>query len=163
MEVWVQAANPHESIRPGGSARLEIIAETVSDALVIPAVALLTAPDESTSVMVVDAQNKPQQKAVKVGIHDGWVPVPIRTVIWLFCTPDSRRCSTRGVKIAFFGVGRAPSSTMMTIFFLSLTSRLRGGVPMGLAIESRNSSEMDLFVFSGFSTACFITSQDSGS
>ncbi len=71
VEVWVQAANPHESIRPGGSARLEIIAETVNDALVIPAVALLTAPDGSTSVMVVDAQNKPQQKAVKVGIHDG--------------------------------------------------------------------------------------------
>ena len=71
------------------------------------------------------------------------------------CTPDSRRCSTRGASIAFFGVGRAGSSTMMTIFFLSLTSWLVGGVPMGLVIESRNSSEMDLFVFSGFSTGLF--------
>jgi RND family efflux transporter MFP subunit len=71
VEVWVQAANPQERIRPGGSARLTIIAETVPDAVVIPAVALLTAPDGSTSVMVVDAQNKPHQKSVKVGIRDG--------------------------------------------------------------------------------------------
>jgi multidrug efflux pump subunit AcrA (membrane-fusion protein) len=71
VEVWVEAANPQERIRPGGSVRLTIIAETVRGAVVIPAVALLTAPDGSTSVMVVDAQNKPYQKSVKVGIRDG--------------------------------------------------------------------------------------------
>ena len=71
VEVWVQAANPHERIRPGGSARLTIIAETVPKAVVIPAVAVLTAPDGGTSVMVVDAENKPHQKSVKIGIRDG--------------------------------------------------------------------------------------------
>jgi len=71
VEVWVQAANPYERIRPGGSARLTIIAETVPDALVIPAVAVLTATDGSTSVMVVDAQDKPHQRTVKLGIRDG--------------------------------------------------------------------------------------------
>jgi RND family efflux transporter MFP subunit len=71
VEVWVQAANPHERIRPGGSARLTIIAETVPETVVIPAVAVLTAPDGGTSVMVVDAQNKPHQKSVKLGIRDG--------------------------------------------------------------------------------------------
>jgi RND family efflux transporter MFP subunit len=71
VEVWVQAANPHERIRPGGSARLTIVAEAVPKAVVIPAVAVLTAPDGSTSVMVVDAQDKPRQKNVKIGIRDG--------------------------------------------------------------------------------------------
>ena len=71
VEVWVQAPNPHERIRPGGSARLTIIAETVPKAVVIPAVAVLTAPDGGTSVMVVDAQKKPHQKSVKIGIRDG--------------------------------------------------------------------------------------------
>ena len=71
VEVWVQAANPHERIRPGGSARVSIIADTVAKAVVIPAVAVLTAPDGGTSVMVVDAQNKPHQKSVKIGIRDG--------------------------------------------------------------------------------------------
>ena len=71
VEVWVQAANPHERIRPGGSARLTIIAETVPEAVVIPSVAVLTAPDGGTSVMVVDAQNKPHQRRVILGIRDG--------------------------------------------------------------------------------------------
>jgi len=71
VEVWVQAANPHERIRPGGSARLTMIAETVPGAVVIPAVAVLTAPDGGTSVMVVDAQNRPHQRSVKLGIRDG--------------------------------------------------------------------------------------------
>lgn len=71
VEVWVKAANPHELIRPGASARLTIIAETAPKAVVIPAAAVLTAPDGGTSVMVVDAENKPQQKNVKLGIQDG--------------------------------------------------------------------------------------------
>ena len=71
VEIWVQAGNPYERIRPGGSVRLTIIAETVPKAVVIPAVAVLTAPDGGTSVMVVDGQNKPHQKSVKLGIRDG--------------------------------------------------------------------------------------------
>jgi multidrug efflux pump subunit AcrA (membrane-fusion protein) len=43
----------------------------VPDAVVIPAVAVLTAADGSTSVMVVDAQDKPHQRTVKLGIRDG--------------------------------------------------------------------------------------------
>ena len=71
VEVWVEAANPHEQIRPGVSAQVTIIGETVPKALVIPSVAVLTAPDGSSSVIVVDAQNKPHPKAVKIGIRDG--------------------------------------------------------------------------------------------
>jgi len=71
VEVWVQAPNPQERIRPGVSAQVTIIAETVPQAVVIPAVAVLTAPDGGTSVMVVDAQNKPHEKSVKLGIRDG--------------------------------------------------------------------------------------------
>jgi HlyD family secretion protein len=71
VEVWVQAANPGEHLKPGASVRLEIVAETVKDAIVIPAAAVITAPDGSTSVMVVDSANKPSSKNVKVGIRDG--------------------------------------------------------------------------------------------
>jgi multidrug efflux pump subunit AcrA (membrane-fusion protein) len=71
VEVWVEAANPHEHIRPGVSAQVTIIGETVPNAVVIPSVAVLTAPDGGTSVMVVDAQNNPHQKSVKLGIRDG--------------------------------------------------------------------------------------------
>jgi HlyD family secretion protein len=71
VEVWVQAANPHERMRPGASTRISIIAETVPKAVVIPAVAVLTASDGGTSVMVIDPQNKPRQRNVKIGIRDG--------------------------------------------------------------------------------------------
>ena len=55
MEVWVQAANPRERLRPGSSVRIAIVAKTVPHAIVIPAVALLTDPDGTTSVIVLDA------------------------------------------------------------------------------------------------------------
>jgi multidrug efflux pump subunit AcrA (membrane-fusion protein) len=71
VEVWVQAANPHERVRPGASAKVTMIAETAPKALVIPAVAVLTAPDGATSVMVIDAQDKVHLKNVKIGIRDG--------------------------------------------------------------------------------------------
>jgi RND family efflux transporter MFP subunit len=70
VEVWVEAPNPHERVRPGGSARITIVAETVAKAMVIPAVAVLTAAGGGASVMVVDTENKPHQKNVKVGIRD---------------------------------------------------------------------------------------------
>jgi len=48
-----------------------MIAETVPSALVIPQAAVLTSPSGNTSVMVVDAENKPRKKPVMIGIRDG--------------------------------------------------------------------------------------------
>jgi len=71
VEVWVQAANPGERLKPGASVRLNIVAETVKNTIVVPAAAVITGSDGSTSVMVVDSGNKPVAKNVKVGIRDG--------------------------------------------------------------------------------------------
>jgi len=71
VEVWAEAANPHEGLRPGSSVRVTFVAQKVKDALVIPAGALITASDGSTSVILAGADNKPQQKSVKAGIHQG--------------------------------------------------------------------------------------------
>jgi HlyD family secretion protein len=71
VEVWVQGKNPHEHLRPGTSAQITMIARTVPDALVIPAVALLTAQDGTTSVMVAGSDGKAHQRPVKTGIRDG--------------------------------------------------------------------------------------------
>ena len=70
VEVWVQAANRGGRLKAGTSVRVTIVAETVPDAIVIPAAALLTAPDGATSVIVANG-DKPEQKAVKTGIRDG--------------------------------------------------------------------------------------------
>jgi multidrug efflux pump subunit AcrA (membrane-fusion protein) len=47
-----------------------MVAETVKDAVVIPQAALLTSPDGLSSVIVLDSDNAPSKKKVKVGIRD---------------------------------------------------------------------------------------------
>jgi multidrug efflux pump subunit AcrA (membrane-fusion protein) len=71
VEVWVQAANPGGRLKPGVSARVTMIGQTVPKAIVAPAAALLTDTDGVTSMIVLDTDNKPHKKKVKVGIRDG--------------------------------------------------------------------------------------------
>jgi RND family efflux transporter MFP subunit len=70
VEVWVEAPNPKESLRPGTSVRVAMIAETVKDAVVIPQAALLTTTEGVNTVIVLDSDNAPSKKKVKVGIRD---------------------------------------------------------------------------------------------
>ncbi len=71
VEIWVQAQNPDGRLKPGTSVKLSMVAQTIPDALVIPAVGLLTAQDGSTSVMQVSADGHAQQKNIKVGLRLG--------------------------------------------------------------------------------------------
>jgi HlyD family secretion protein len=70
VEVWVQAKNPGQ-LKPGTSVQLSMVAQVVPDALVIPAVSLLTAQDGGTSVMLAGSDGKAHQQTVKVGIRQG--------------------------------------------------------------------------------------------
>jgi multidrug efflux pump subunit AcrA (membrane-fusion protein) len=69
VEIWVQAANPTQQLRPGMSVQLSITAQTVRDALVIPASALLNASGDSAQVMVVDSEGVAQSRDVKTGVR----------------------------------------------------------------------------------------------
>jgi HlyD family secretion protein len=70
IEVWAQAVNPGGHLKPGASVRVELIAKTVPDALVIPQTALLTSGSGATSVIVIDTNNQPHKKSVETGIRD---------------------------------------------------------------------------------------------
>jgi len=69
VEVWVQAKNPDQTLKPGTSVRLSMVSETVPDALVVPASAVLTAADGSATVLVIGSDQHARQLAVKVGIR----------------------------------------------------------------------------------------------
>ncbi|HET6844038.1 MAG TPA: efflux RND transporter periplasmic adaptor subunit [Candidatus Angelobacter sp.] len=69
VEVWIQAKNPKQLLRPGTTARISITAQTVHDALVVPAIALLNASAGSAQVMVIDSQSTAQSRDVKLGIQ----------------------------------------------------------------------------------------------
>jgi RND family efflux transporter MFP subunit len=71
VEVWAEAPNPHGRLQPGSSARVTFVTQTVKDALVIPAAAIVTASDGTTSVILAGADGKPEQKKVKVGVRQG--------------------------------------------------------------------------------------------
>jgi HlyD family secretion protein len=70
VEVWVEADNKDGKLRPGASVRVEIVAKTVPDALVIPQTAVLTSPQGATYAILIDKENKPHLRKITVGIRD---------------------------------------------------------------------------------------------
>ena len=48
-----------------------MVAQTVNDAVVVPASALLKTPEGATTVMIVDADGRAHQVAVETGIRQG--------------------------------------------------------------------------------------------
>jgi HlyD family secretion protein len=70
VEIWVQTANRDQQLRPGMTVQLSIVAQTVDDALVIPASALLNANADAAQVMVVDSQGVAQSRDVKTGVRE---------------------------------------------------------------------------------------------
>jgi HlyD family secretion protein len=69
VEVWLEAKNPKQQLKPGTSVQLSLTAKTVKDALVVPAAAVISAPDGGSAVMVVGSDGRAHQKAVKLGIR----------------------------------------------------------------------------------------------
>jgi RND family efflux transporter MFP subunit len=70
VEIWIEAANPDGRLRPGTSASIAAVAQTLKDAIVIPASALLKTPAGGTVVMTVTGDHA-HQVAVDTGIREG--------------------------------------------------------------------------------------------
>jgi HlyD family secretion protein len=71
VEVWVQADNRDGTLRPGSILRVEMIAKTVPNALVVPQNAVLTSPSGATFAIVIDKDDKPHRRKISVGVRDG--------------------------------------------------------------------------------------------
>jgi HlyD family secretion protein len=70
VQVWVDAANPHEQLRPGATVNVKIVARSVKDALVVPSSAVLSGDNGATSVMVIGSDQTAHQTNVQTGIHE---------------------------------------------------------------------------------------------
>ena len=71
VEVWVQAANPGEKLKPGVTVQVAIRAAEIQDATVVPAAAILSLEEGGEKVMVVGADSLAHEKKIKVGVRDG--------------------------------------------------------------------------------------------
>ena len=70
VEVWAEAGNKDGTLRPGSSLRVEIVAKTVPNALVIPQQAVMTSATGGTFAILIDKENKPHLRKIAVGIRD---------------------------------------------------------------------------------------------
>lgn len=70
VEVWVQAANPGGVLKPGTTAHVSIVTETIPNALVVPASALLSLEEGGEKVMAVGPDSKAQERKVEVGVRE---------------------------------------------------------------------------------------------
>ena len=69
VEVWVQAANPGERLRPGSTVRVTIMAGAVPDAVVVPLEALLPGQAGGSAVTVVGADSIAHEHKVETGVR----------------------------------------------------------------------------------------------
>lgn len=70
VEVWIEAPNADGRLRPGTAVSTSMVAETVNNAVVIPANALLKTPEGEETVMIV-SQDRAHQVAVSSGVRQG--------------------------------------------------------------------------------------------
>lgn len=69
VQVWVEAPNRGDKLKPGTTVSVSIVSKTVKDALVVPAESLVTAPDGTASVMVIGPDQVAHATPVKTGIR----------------------------------------------------------------------------------------------
>jgi HlyD family secretion protein len=71
VQVWVEADNPEEKLKPGGTVHVAIRADLIQDTLLVPASALLNSDEGGEMVLVVGKDSKAHERKVTVGIREG--------------------------------------------------------------------------------------------
>jgi HlyD family secretion protein len=71
VQVWVQAQNPSERLKPGTGVHLTIKAATLKNVILIPSAALLNSDEGGQKVMVIDAKSVAHETPVTVGVRQG--------------------------------------------------------------------------------------------
>ncbi|HEU5021279.1 MAG TPA: efflux RND transporter periplasmic adaptor subunit, partial [Bryobacteraceae bacterium] len=71
VEVWVQAPNPGEKLKPGAAVRVSIKADTVRDATLVSSAAILNSDEGGQMAIVVTPDNVAHRRKVNAGIRQG--------------------------------------------------------------------------------------------
>ncbi len=71
IEVWVQAPNEEEKLKPGGTVRVSIKAETLKDVMIVPAAAILNFDEGGEKVMIAMSDNTARERRINIGVRQG--------------------------------------------------------------------------------------------
>src|ERR1039457_6958351 len=70
LQVWVQAENPGERLKPGSSVHVKVITEQFKNATTVPAAAILPGETGGTAVLVI-IDSVAHRRPVQVGVREG--------------------------------------------------------------------------------------------
>jgi HlyD family secretion protein len=71
VEIWIQAQNPGEKLKPGTTVHVAIAVEEIKNAVVVPVSALLAFDEGGEKVMVVGSDSLAHEHKVEVGAREG--------------------------------------------------------------------------------------------
>ncbi|HZQ56374.1 MAG TPA: efflux RND transporter periplasmic adaptor subunit [Bryobacteraceae bacterium] len=71
IEVWVDAPNPGEKLKPGVTAQIAITVGTIKDAVIVPEAALLSSEEGGEKVMIAGSDGLAHESPVKIGVREG--------------------------------------------------------------------------------------------
>ena len=71
IQIWVQADNVGELLKPGTSVHVTIMTEVIKAATVIPIAAILPGEEGGTACLVITADNIAHRRSVKLGVREG--------------------------------------------------------------------------------------------
>jgi HlyD family secretion protein len=71
LQVWVQADNPGEKLKPGTSVHVVIMTEVIKATPVVPIAAILPGEEGGTACLVVTPDGIAHRRSVRIGVRDG--------------------------------------------------------------------------------------------
>ncbi|MEO8369571.1 MAG: efflux RND transporter periplasmic adaptor subunit [Candidatus Solibacter sp.] len=71
LQVWVQADNPGETLKPGTSVHVTIMTEIIKATPVVPIAAILPGEEGGTACLVITPDNVAHRRPVKLGVREG--------------------------------------------------------------------------------------------
>lgn len=71
IQVWITAANPGERFKPGAGVHASILTETIRNASIVPASAILPGEEGGTAVLTVGSDSVAHLRPVEVGVRYG--------------------------------------------------------------------------------------------
>jgi HlyD family secretion protein len=106
VEVWVEAANPGEKLRPGGTVHVTINADPIRNATVVPLGALVPSSEGGSAVFVVGNDMLAKEHKVSVGVRtteraqilEGLEPGARVVIAGALGLPDGAKVKLEGAK-----------------------------------------------------------------
>lgn len=71
VQVWITASNPGDRFKPGAAVHASIVTETIRNAVVVPASAILPGEEGGTAVLTVSPDSTAHLRSVDVGVRYG--------------------------------------------------------------------------------------------